>query len=95
MGITYQAIQVSTRIVSPHGLDVATWHSIVNNNDDIKEAFFIVESDEEWLSTILSEVGFFPSNSQVRKNRPDLWRAREEYETVSLKWATIVVCPTV
>ena len=33
-----------------------------------------VATDETFLPAVLSGMGFWPSNNQVRKNRPELWR---------------------
>ena len=66
---------------------------IVKNNAQIECVWFDVESDETWLPLILSQLGFFPSNSDVKRNRPDLWRDRFEHDFVKLQWAEVWIEP--
>lgn len=85
-------LDITTIRVQPENLSVETWRAVVKNNRGF-HINFELESDETWLPKILSEAGFFPSNSEVRKNRKDLWRDREYIDVVKLKWATIKVFP--
>ncbi len=83
----------TTTIIQPDYLTLDVWRNVVKRNRGIGPITFWIVSEEEWLPTILRDAGFFASNSQVRKNRPDLWRKREPYDVVRLKWATVAVYP--
>jgi hypothetical protein len=80
-------------IVDPTFLDVPGWRQVVKRNRDIRCVHFDVRSDKTWLPHILVEDGFFQSASQIKKNRPDLWRDREEWDVVDLDWAEIEIWP--
>jgi len=75
--------------ISPSFCDVPTWRDVVNRNDEIEAALFEVETSEVFLPQVLSDLGFFASNNQVKKNRPDLWREIEDDVTLELAWAHI------
>lgn len=80
-------------IVFPNFLDVATWRRVVKNNRSIRCAHFDVRTNKTWVPHILVEHGFFDSTSQIKKNRPDLWRDREEWDVVDLGWAEVEIWP--
>ena len=82
-----------TGIISPRFCDVDTWRDVVRNNEGIHHVEMIVRSGESWLPKVLVDAGFFSSGSQVKKNRPDLWRDREPFDHVSLQWAQVEVWP--
>lgn len=52
-------------------------------------------TDERFLPKILVEIGFFKSNSEVRKNRPDLFISLDKLDFLHIKvgkkhlWLTI------
>lgn len=80
-----------SRIVSPHFLTVDDWRGIVRNNERIHHVEFVISSEETFLPRILVDTGFFPSTSQVRKNRADLWRDRKPLDDINLQWCKIEV----
>ena len=82
-----------TAVVDPTFLSVDDWRRVVKNNREIASVHFDVRSDASWLPHVLVEAGFFTSGSQIKKNRPDLWRDREDYDVVDLPWAEIEVWP--
>ena len=45
----------------------------------------VFEKEEIFLPKILRKYGFFKSTSQVKKNRPDLWRELKDLEMTKLK----------
>ena len=51
----------------------------------IKENEEVFRTDEIFLPKILKQFGIFKSTSQVKKNRPDLWRELEEFEFTKLE----------
>ena len=54
--------------------DVQHWRITHKNNNWLDwPLHFTLLTDKVWLPAILVEAGFFVSNSQVKKNRPDLW----------------------
>lgn len=57
----------------PWFLEVPDWRQIVREND-IRGVNFLLMTDETWLPNCLVDTGFFPSGSQLKKNRPDLFR---------------------
>ena len=82
---------MSTVMIWPEFLEVDDWRQIVKNNRPIHFVTFVLVTRETWLPLILSQAGFFPSNGEVKRNRPDFWRdVNPEGETVSIgKWADI------
>jgi hypothetical protein len=78
-----------SEIREPSFGDVATWRDIVKNNAAISSVAFEIRTSERWLPHVLSNLGFFPSNSEVKKNRPDLWREIDRDTIVELSWATL------
>jgi hypothetical protein len=82
-----------TTRVFPTFLSVDDWRAVVKNNADIGRIHFDLRSARTWIPHILVDAGFFKSGSQIRKNRPDLMRDREEYDVVDLDWAEIEVWP--
>lgn len=80
-----------TTLISPAFCDVATWRDVVKNNARIDEVEFRIRTTEKWLPKVLSDLGFFPSNSEVKRNRSDLWRELSGDTTVKLAWATIEI----
>jgi hypothetical protein len=71
---------------------VGTMRDVVRNNARIEAALFDVETDETWLPAVLVQAGFFPSNSEVKKNQPSLWRdVLRPLDVVRLSWAEIAV----
>lgn len=82
-----------TRWLIPHFGDADMWRQIVRNNEPVHHATITLRSDEVFLPRVLVEAGFFPSTSQIRKNRPDLWRLREPFDDLQLQWAQIEVWP--
>ncbi len=83
---------VATTILKPHFMDPDGWRQVVKNNARIEHVVFTIHTSETWLPTILRDAGFFPSNSEVKKNRKDLWRDVEHGETVKLSWARVLIC---
>ena len=72
----------------PWGIDTA--RHIVQNNPTVKlTALIRLETDVTWLPHALVEAGFFPSGSEVKRNRKDLWRDLVSGETIKLKWAEV------
>lgn len=85
---------MTTRIMFPDfgSLAVADWRQIKRNNRGIKSKIdFEIWTTETWLPLILSQAGFFPSNGEVKKNRPDCWRDLVPGETVELGWASVLI----
>lgn len=82
-----------TRIIEPSFCTVGVWRDVVRNNARIHHIVFRIQSDENWLPHILTEAGFFPSGSELKRNRPDLWRDRERFDVVNLQWAQIEITP--
>jgi hypothetical protein len=75
--------------VQPDFCTPDTWRAWVKNNQDIECVLIAIETEDTWLPKVLSEHGFFVSNSQVKKNRPDLWRDLVPDETITLGWCEI------
>lgn len=83
---------MTTKIMWPEFLDVESWRQIKRNNRAItKKIDFEIFTTETWLPAALSQTGFFPSNNEVKKNRPDFWRDLVPGETVELGWASILI----
>ena len=77
-----------SEIISPK-FSVDTARQIVQNNPRVIGVAVVLHTSENWLPLILTQTGFFTSNSEVKRNRPDLWREVEPNEVVKLKWAEI------
>ena len=83
---------MATHMIWPDFLEVEDWRQIVKNNDPIRRIEFVLLSDETWMPLVLSQAGFFPSNSEVKKNRPELWRDVVAGETIRIGgWANVRV----
>jgi len=54
------------------------------NNNTLPKADMIVRTDESFLARALVELGLFPSTSQVKKNKPRLFRKVIDGETVKV-----------
>lgn len=80
-----------TTMIWPDFLEVEDWRQIVKNNRRISFITFVLWTNETWLPLILSQAGFFPSNGEVKKNRPDFWRdVNPDGEEIAIgKWANI------
>jgi hypothetical protein len=80
-----------TTQVSPlFGVDTA--RDIVKNNERIVGVDFILHTDETWLPLVLSQIGFFTSNGEVKRNKPEFWRDVVHGETINLSWARVMIC---
>lgn len=83
---------MSTSIFQPHFLEVEDWRDIQRNNRSVGAIPFSLITSETWLPLILSQAGFFKSNGEVKKNRPEFWRDVVDGETITIgKWARIKV----
>ena len=51
--------------------------------DDRSDTLF---TEERFLPAILVMAGVVPSRSEVRRNRPELWRNLEEVDCIWVKW---------
>lgn len=80
-------------IISPkwgkNSVDIG--RDIVKNNRAIQSVDFVIHSNDKWLPQILTDAGFFPSNSEMKRNRPDLWIEISGTIEINLKWANILV----
>ena len=86
---------MASSIISPRwGKDsVATGRDIVKHNQQVIGVDFLIHSCETWLPLILSETGFFVSNGDVKRQRPQFWRDVVHGETIELSWCKItIVC---
>ena len=67
--------------------------NIVINNKNLSltelglmpEEWTVFTNDETFLPRVLVKFGFFPSTSQVKKNRPDLWCDAEDFHMDTIK----------
>lgn len=84
---------MATEVISPRfGREsIAVARDIVKNNSKIVGANVVLHTSETWLPAILSQVGFFTSNGEVKRNRPDFWRDAIDKEIVELSWARIEI----
>lgn len=82
---------MATAIFHPTFLDVDGWRDVQKRNQSIKKIGFGLITDETWLPLVLVQAGFFPSNGQVKKNQPKLWRDVVPGEVVELSWASIKI----
>lgn len=78
------------RQVSPD-FDISVCRGIVHNNERIAYIKIEVETSEAWLPLVLSTLGFFESNGQVKKNRPDLWRELEGNAIIDFPWCEVFI----
>jgi hypothetical protein len=78
-----------TRILWPEFGDVNLWRNVSRRNEAVGRIGFLIASLHSWLPQILTDAGFFPSNSEVKKNRADLWRDVVDGEVVKLGFALI------
>jgi hypothetical protein len=68
---------MSTRHLSSKRLSlygVKLLRGILKNNKDLQKGYTVVVTTDKWIPYILVDMGFFPSTSCVKQNRPDLWR---------------------
>lgn len=81
-----------TRILEPSFGPVDLWRDVSRNNQEAGRIGFLIASTHSWLPQILNDAGFFPSNSEVKRNRPDLWRDAVDGEVVKVGFALIRIC---
>ena len=83
---------MASTVIQPDFCDPDTWRDWVKRNSAIKGVNIIIHTNETWMPLVLSQTGFFVSNGQVKKNRPDLWRDVEHGEEIVINnWAFIRV----
>lgn len=82
-------ISMATVIAQPSFLEIEDWRDVVKNNGEVRSIEFVLVTDETWLPLILVQAGFFTSNSEVKKNRSDLWRDAVHQEWIKMKWCKI------
>ena len=84
-----------SKLINELDLDADCCRDIVNRNDPIDHCLLTIETDETWLPAALAQTGFFASNGQVKKNRPDFWRDLIPGEIIKIgKWAVIEIVVT-
>lgn len=69
-------------VLSPDICAPNIWRAWAKNNADIEFVPVIVAASDDWLPTILVDIGLFASANQVKKRRPDLWREVVRHETI-------------
>lgn len=77
-----------TRRLFPDYLSVEDWRRICRNNR-LGSIAFTVATTRSWLPHALTDLGFFKSGSEVKRNRADLWRDIEDGEVVTVGFARI------
>lgn len=84
---------MTSRITVPNwGPDtISSVRDVVRNNERVYGIDITILTDETWLPLVLSQVGLFASNSEVRRNRPELWRDVQKNETIKFQWGTATV----
>jgi hypothetical protein len=83
---------MATTVISPPW-DLSISRNIVRNNAPIRRVKCIVHTNEKWLPKVLVGASFFPSNSEVKRQKPEFWRELKCSETIELSWAEIfIVC---
>jgi len=81
-----------SKIVSPHFLRVEDWRGVVRNNRDIVAVDFVIETNRGFVPHVLVDCGYFPSTSEIKRNRPDLWiQITSSVMVVNLGWAHIII----
>ena len=75
-----------TSVTSP-GVD--TWRGIAKNNN--LRPNLAMQTDKTWLPHALVDAGFFRSGSEVKRNRPDLWRNTCPIDFFELDWCDVDV----
>ncbi len=78
-------------VVEPDYLDVATWRAVNKNNRVLGRIPFTIYTSETWLPRLLVDLDFFPSTSEIKRNRKDLWRDVKEWDHFTLNWADILI----
>jgi hypothetical protein len=79
-----------TRIINT-SLDVPTLRDIVKRNGPISHVIIKISTEEKWLPQILTNLNFFSSNSEVKKNRKDLWREINGDCFIEFPWALVLI----
>lgn len=69
---------------------VETWRGVVKANPGT-HAHLWMQTDKKWLPHALVEAGFFRSGSEVKRNRPDLWRETTPIDFFETDWADVDV----
>jgi hypothetical protein len=73
-------------------MDIPTMRDIVNRNTPISHVVIKISTEEKWLPQVLTDLDFFKSNSEVKRNRPDLWRELiPGKQFFDLPWAHVVI----
>ncbi len=80
-----------TTRTEPSFLPTEVWRQIKKNNKGMPRINFELWTSETWLPHVLVEQGFFPSTSEIKRNRKDLWRGVAELDHVVLNWADILI----
>lgn len=85
-------LSAATRILEPSFGTVDLWRDVSRNNQAVGRIGFLIASTQTWLPQILNDAGFFPSNSEVKRNRADLWRDAVDGEMIKVGFALIRIC---
>lgn len=75
-----------TSITKP-GVEI--WRGIAKANG-LRPSLYM-QTDKTWLPHALVDAGFFKSGSEVKRNRPDLWRETSPIDFFELDWADVDV----
>lgn len=86
------ALPLDSRVLVPEFGDVNLWRDVSRRNQAVGRIGFLVATTRTWLPQALTDIGFFPSNNEVKKNRSDLWRDVVDGEVVKLGFALIRFC---
>ncbi len=68
-------------------MDIKTIRQTIKNND--VDCTLRLKTDKKFLPHALVDHGFFDSTSEVRRNRPDLWKeidGKTEIGRITIHW---------
>jgi hypothetical protein len=80
---------MTTIQLSPEFCRVEDWRQVQKVNRSVKKIPFTFVTDATWLPQFLTEAGFFVSNGEVKRNKPEFWRDIVPGEIITISWAII------
>ena len=73
-----ETLMLSTEVTAPTPMNTKLIRQILQNNPSLSYNGQVTECDK-FIPHLLVGLGMFPSTSEVRRNRPDLWREKAPY----------------
>ena len=74
-------------------VNVPLIRQVLKNNPSLPFYNDIIYSDVVFLPHLLVELGLFDSTSEVKRNRPDLWREKHPIDFIEVNRIRLIIKP--